>query len=205
MSDTQKKILKNVWVVRDKMPNCEPLYFAGLCASKMGHGEVSRFEPLSSQTKIYKNKRAADSAARIANNHYESPFIDSFLLEYAEVEDIPKAEKENSQAPKPLPSAALVELPPLGLVPESEYNGWIMLDRLCGKFPIMLRKKVGEVFRFAIAFSDTERRYLPADEVFAWNRYFDECKKFVTDKIRNRRIAEGKDPDGSDEWKKGGT
>ncbi len=204
MNATQKKILKDVWVVRDCMPNGEPLYFAGLSESQTGQGEVSRFEPLSVQTKTYKNKRAADSAARIANSHYESPFVSSLFLEYAEVEDIPDVEKKISEAPKP-PYTAPVDLPYLDLVPESEYNGWIMLDRLCGKFPVMLRKKVGEVFRFAIAFSDKERRYLPADEVFAWNRYFDECKAFVTNKIRNRRIAEGKNPDGADEWKKGGT
>ncbi len=195
-NDTQKKIFKNVWVVRDKMPNCEPLYFAGLCESQMGQGDVSRFEPLSSQTKTYKNKRAADSAARIANNHYESPFIDSVFLEYAEVEDIPKVEKEKSQAPKPTPSAEHVELPPLYTVPESERKGWIPIDRLGKGYPELQRKKADEVFRYAILFSESDWRYLPADDIFAWIRYLDECKKVAIKKIRDWRIAQGKDPDG---------
>lgn len=73
-----KKTLQNVWLVQDKLPNSDPnskpMYFAGLCTSEIGN-EVSRFEPLSVDTKTYKSKRAADSAARIANNHYESPLL----------------------------------------------------------------------------------------------------------------------------------
>ena len=203
---SEKKILTNVWVVRDKPPNSEPMYFAVMATSEITRNPISRFEPLSSETKTYKNKKAAAAVARIANDCYESPFVEAFFLEYTEFDDVPvSVEKEKPQPTAPTPPATPAAPPPLDLVPECEYNGWIPLDRLCGKYPVMLRKKVGEVFRFAIAFNEKERRYLPADEVFAWNRYFDECKKFVTDKIRNRRIAEGKDPDGADEWKKGGT
>lgn len=204
-NDTQKKILTNVWVVRDKPPNSDPMYFAGMTTSEITRNVIARFEPLSSETKTYKNKKAAAAAARIANECYESPYVEAFFLEYAEFEDTPQARKRGNTYNNPDTARHTCSPPPLDLVPECEYNGWIPLDRLCGKYPVMLRKKVGEVFRFAIAFNEKERRYLPADEVFAWNRYFDECKKFVTDKIRNRRIAEGKDPDGADEWKKGGT
>ena len=55
----------------------------------------------------------------------------------------------------------------------------------------------------AIAFSEKDIRFLPAEEIFAWTRYFEECTSFVVGRIRNRRIAEGKDPDGADDWKKG--
>lgn len=199
-----KKTLQNVWLVQDKLPNSDPnskpMYFAGLCTSEIGN-EVSRFEPLSADTKTYKSKRAADSAARIANSHYESPFIESVFIESVEI-DVSET-KQKAQQPPPAESAVPTTLPPLDLVPDSERGGWIALDKLCGKYPFMLRKKVGVVFRFAIAYSEKEIRYLPADEVFAWTRYFEECTKFVVGKIRDRRIAEGKDPDGADEWKKG--
>ena len=205
-NDAQKKILTNVWVVRDKPPNSEPMYFAGMITSEITHNPISRFEPLSSDTKTYKSKKAASAAARIANECYESPFVEAFFLEYAEFDDVPvSVEKEKPQPTAPTTPVTPAEPPPLSLVPRSEFDGWIMLDRLRGKYPVMLRKKVGEVFRFAIAFNEEDRRYLPADEIYAWNRYFDECKKFVTEKIRNWRIATGKDPDGADEWMKGGT
>ncbi|MGN0686808.1 MAG: hypothetical protein ACI4KA_01725 [Oscillospiraceae bacterium] len=202
-----KKILHNVWLVQDKLPSSDrdskSLYFAGLCTSEIGN-EVSRFEPLSADTRVYKSKRSADSAARVANQHYESPFIESVFIESAEI-DVPETTQKAQKVPQhsPTESAAPTTLPSLVLVPESELCGWITLDKLCGKYPLMLRKKVGIVFRFAIAYSEKEIRYLPADEVFAWTRYFEECTKFVVGKIRDRRIAEGKDPDGADEWKKG--
>ena len=138
-----KKTIRNVWVVQDKLPNCsEQLFFAGLAKSNIGTN-VSRFEPLSSETKTYSSKRKADAASRIANKYYESPFITSVFIESAEVDIIhtnPKTTTNKS-----------TELSPLDLVPESEFSGWVTLERLCGKYPLMLRKKFGDVFRFAIA------------------------------------------------------
>ncbi len=42
---------------------------------------------------------------------------------------------------------------------------------------------------------------LPGDELLAWARYYDECKRFVCGRIRARRIREGRDPGGMDEWR----
>ena len=185
---SEKKTLHNVWLIQDKVPIDEsadnvpvddpddserkPKYFAGLAISEVTGNQVSRFEPLSAATKVYKNEKGAKIGARMADKYYESP-------------------KE--------PPART----PLSAVPESELGGWIALDKLCGNYPLMLRKKVGTIFRFAIAFSENDIRYLPAEEIFAWTRYFEECTSFVIGRIRNRRIAEGKDPDGADDWKKG--
>lgn len=211
---SEKKTLHNVWLIQDKVPIDEsadnvpvddsddserkPKYFAGLAISEVTGNQVSRFEPLSSATKVYKNEKGAKIGARMADKYYESPFITPVFVEYAEF-DVPEEPlKPSTPAPKEPPART-----PLSAVPESELGGWIALDKLCGNYPLMLRKKVGTIFRFAIAFSENDIRYLPAEEIFAWTRYFEECTSFVVGRIRNRRIAEGKDPDGADDWKKG--
>lgn len=134
----------------------------------------------------------------MADKYYESPFITPVFVEYAEFDVPEEPPKPSASAPKEPPVRT-----PLSAVPESELGGWIALDKLCGNYPLMLRKKVGTIFRFAIAFNEKDIRYLPAEEIFAWTRYFEECTSFVVGRIRNRRIAEGKDPDGADDWKKG--
>lgn len=52
-----KKTLHNVWLVQDKVPTedseSKPLFFAGYSKSKITGSEVSRFEPLSANTKTY--------------------------------------------------------------------------------------------------------------------------------------------------------
>ena len=199
-----KKTLHNVWLVQDKVPtedpDSKPQYFAGLAKSEITGNVISRFEQLSESTKVYKSEKGAKIAAYKANSCYESPFIAPVFIEFAEF-DVPEGPtKDAAPAPKEPPAPA-----PLADVPESERTGWVTLDKLCGNYPLMLRKKVGNVFRFAIAFNQQDIRYLPADEIFAWMRYFEECTSFVVGRIRDRRIAEGKDPDGADEWKKGGT
>lgn len=199
-----KKTLHNVWLVQDKVPTedpeSKPQYFAGLAKSEITGNVISRFEQLSESTKVYKSEKGAKIAAYKANSCYESPFIAPVFIEFAEF-DVPEGPtKDAAPAPKEPPAPA-----PLADVPESERTGWVTLDKLCGNYPLMLRKKVGNVFRFAIAFNQQDIRYLPADEIFAWMRYFEECTSFVVGRIRDRRIAEGKDPDGADEWKKGGT
>ena len=203
---SEKKTLHNVWLIQDKVPIDEsadnvpvddpddserkPKYFAG--------NQVSRFEPLSAATKVYKNEKGAKIGARMADKYYESPFITPVFVEYAEFDVPEEPPKSSTPAPKEPPART-----PLSAVPESELGGWIALDKLCGNYPLMLRKKVGTIFRFAIAFNEKDIRYLPAEEIFAWTRYFEECTSFVVGRIRNRRIAEGKDPDGADDWKKG--
>ena len=192
---SEKKTLHNVWLIQDKVPidesadnvpvddsddsEIKPKYFAGLAISEVTGNQVSRFEPLSAATKVYKNEKGAKIGARMADKYYESPFITPVFVEYAEF-DVPEE--------PPKPSASAPKEPP---------------DKLCGNYPLMLRKKVGTIFRFAIAFNEKDIRYLPAEEIFAWTRYFEECTSFVVGRIRNRRIAEGKDPDGADDWKKG--
>ena len=211
---SEKKTLHNVWLIQDKVPIDEsadnvpvddpddserkPKYFAGLAISEVTGNQVSRFEPLSSATKVYKNEKGAKIGARMADKYYESPFITPVFVEYAEFDVPEEPTKDIAPAQKESPAPA-----PLADVPESERAGWIALAKLCGNYPLMLRKKVGTVFRFAIAFNQQDIRYLPADEIFAWTRYFEECTSFVVGRIRNRRIAEGKDPDGADDWKKG--
>lgn len=211
---SEKKTLHNVWLIQDKVPidesadnvpvddsddsEIKPKYFAGLAISEVTGNQVSRFEPLSAATKVYKNEKGAKIGARMADKYYESPFITPVFVEYAEFDVPEEPTKDIAPAQKESPAPA-----PLADVPESERAGWIALDKLCGNYPLMLRKKVGTVFRFAIAFNQQDIRYLPADEIFAWTRYFEECTSFVVGRIRNRRIAEGKDPDGADDWKKG--
>lgn len=198
-----KKTLRNVWLVQDKCPDSVPLYFAGFATSEHTKNDIARFEPLSADTKTYKNEKGAKIGASMAAKHYESPFIEPVYIEFAEFDVAESAAaappKKTAQDTAPAPKE------PLLAVPESEHGGWVALDKLCGKYPLMLRKKVGDVIRFAIAFSAADIRYLPADEIFAWTRYYDECKDFVVERIRERRIAAGKAPDGADEWKKGGT
>ena len=190
---SEKKTLHNVWLIQIK-----PKYFAGLAISEVTGNQVSRFEPLSAATKVYKNEKGAKIGARMADKYYESPFITPVFVEYAEFDVPEEPPKPSASAPKEPPVRT-----PLSAVPESELGGWIALDKLCGNYPLMLRKKVGTIFRFAIAFNEKDIRYLPAEEIFAWTRYFEECTSFVVGRIRNRRIAEGKDPDGADDWKKG--
>ena len=196
----KKKVLHKVWLVQDKMPNSEPLYFAGLVTNEVTGNVVSRFEPLSEATKFYKSEKGAKIGASKANKFYESPFITPVLFERLEIHVT--AQRQKKQALEPAENVPIRT--PLVLVPASERSGWVLLDKLCGKHPYMLRKKVGDIFRFAIAYTDTDIRYLPADEVYAWTRYFEECTEFVVNRIRSHRIAEGKDPDGADAWKKGG-
>lgn len=201
---SKKKTLHNVWLVQDKVPTddpkSKPQYFAGWTESNISGGYVSRFEPLSADTKTYNTPKKAKIGAIRAAKYYESPFITPVFVEYAEFDVPEEPPKSSPPAPKEPPSRT-----PLSAVPESELGGWIALDKLCGNYPLMLRKKVGTIFRFAIAFSENDIRYLPAEEIFAWTRYFEECTSFVVGRIRNRRIAEGKDPDGADDWKKGRT
>lgn len=177
---SEKKALQNVWLVQDQCPGEDgPRYFAGYAKSDVTGNDVSRFEPLSADTKVYKDERCAKIGACRAAECYESPFITPVFVEYA-------------------------DLDPLMPVPENERPGWLLLNKLCEKYPLMmLMKKVGGVVRYAIAFSESDIRYLPADPIYAWKRYFSECESFLTDKIRKQRIAEGKDPDGADDWKKG--
>lgn len=209
---SEKKTLHNVWLIQDKVPIDEsadnvpdddperkPKYFAGLTISEVTGNQVSRFEPLSSDTKTYKDERRAKIGACRAAEHYESPFITPVFVEYAEFDEPEEPPKALTAASKEPPART-----PLIAVPESEYSGWIKLTQLCPKYPVMmLKKKVGNVVRYAIYFSATDIRYLPADVAFAWTRYFEECTNFVVSRIRERRIAEGKDPDGADDWKKG--
>lgn len=200
MAMSEKKTRHNVWLVQDKVPTddpkSKPLYFAGIAKSEVTGEEVSRFEPLSEATKFYMNEKGAKIGARAAEKHCESPFITPVFVKSVEF-DVPEA---SAVAPKEPP-----ERNTLFPVSKDELSGWVALDKLCGKYPQMLRKKVGKIFRFAIAFTSDDIRYLPADEIFAWTRYFEECTSFVVGRIRDRRIAEGKDPDGADGWKKGGT
>lgn len=194
---SEKKTLHNVWLIQDKVPTDDPKskphYFAGWTESNISGGYVSRFEPLSADTKTYNTPKKAKIGAIRAAKYYESPYLIPVFFEEIVIPCKPKSNSEELAASHPL-------LP----VPESEYSGWIKLSQLCPKYPVMmLKKKVGNVVRYAIYFSATDIRYLPADVAFAWTRYFEECTNFVVSRIRERRIAEGKDPDGADDWKKG--
>lgn len=78
---SEKKTLHNVWLIQDKVPIDEsadnvpvddpddserkPKYFAGLAISEVTGNQVSRFEPLSAATKVYKNEKGAKIGARI--------------------------------------------------------------------------------------------------------------------------------------------
>lgn len=96
------------------------------------------------------------------------------------------------------------EPPPLYPVPEKETKGWELVAFVGEKKkpPLMLRRKqFADVTEYAIMLADGILYYLPGDELLAWSRYYDECKNFVCGRIRERRIKEGRDPDGMDEWR----
>ena len=81
---SEKKTLHNVWLIQDKVPIDEsadnvpvddpddserkPKYFAGLAISEVTGNQVSRFEPLSAATKVYKNEKGAKIGARMADS-----------------------------------------------------------------------------------------------------------------------------------------
>lgn len=93
--------------------------------------------------------------------------------------------------------------PPLVPVPESESGGWEIIDGVglrCAP-PQMCRREWNGCFEYAVVMADGKRYFLPGDELLAWSRYCDERKAFICRRIRERRIREGKDPDGMDEWK----
>lgn len=154
---SEKKTLHNVWLIQDKVPidesadnvpvddsddsEIKPKYFAGLAISEVTGNQVSRFEPLSAATKVYKNEKGAKIGARMADKYYESPFITPVFVEYAEFDVPEEPPKPSASAPKEPPVRT-----PLSAVPESELGGWIALDKLCGNYPLMLRKKVGTIF-----------------------------------------------------------
>lgn len=157
-------ILTNVWVVTDGQQN----YFEGCRESEMTGRQVSIFEPLSSRTRTYKFKRAASAAVRMASSCYESPYIRAEFIEWAKVQDVPEEPKPDKEA--------------LEKVPKGERSDWELLDRLCGKLPAMVRK--GN--QYAVALADKELYRLPSDERRAWKRYFEECEKFVLERIEKR-------------------
>lgn len=106
----------------------------------------------------------------------------------------------DSLSEKPEPE----EPPPLYPVPEKETKGWELVAFVGEKKkpPLMLRRKqFADVTEYAIMLADGILYYLPGDELLAWSRYYDECKNFVCGRIRERRIKEGRDPDGMDEWR----
>lgn len=152
--------IKNAFVIKEG-----DNYFRGSITSTVSGFPVAIFAPLSSLTRTYADKRKADSAKRWVNEHYESPYIEIEYIESADVPDEPKKDKE-----------ALQE------VPTTERDGWTGLDRLCGKYPAILKKH----FKYAIIQPDSKMYYLPADERQAWQRYFRECEKFVTARIDAR-------------------
>lgn len=96
------------------------------------------------------------------------------------------------------------EPPPLYPVPEKEAKGWEVIFFIGEKKkpPLMLkREQFAGVKEYAIIMADGILYYLPGDELLACKRYFHECEKFWCGRIRERRIKEGRDPDGMDEWR----
>ena len=151
--------IKNAFVIKDGVS-----YFCGSVTSNVSGNLVAVFAPLSSRTRTYADKRKADSAKRWVNEHYESPYVEIEYIESADVPDEPKQDKE-----------ALQE------IPATERHGWTVLDRLCGKYPAIVKKGA----RYAVMLGD-EMYYLPDNERSAWQRYFRECEKFVTARIDAR-------------------
>lgn len=96
------------------------------------------------------------------------------------------------------------ELPPLYPVTDNDKEYWEIIAFVGEKKkpPLMLRKQFARTYSYAIKMPDGGFFYLPGDELLAWERYYDECKKFVCGRIRERRIREGRDPGGMDEWRR---
>ncbi len=197
------------WVLKDG-----ERYFSGLS------GDKEAFLPLCADTRTYRSERAANCALRRVVAHYESPYIEPFYIDHAEIPDkLPDASDNTSVSDTQITTKAeeTETLPPLVRVPYTEQKDWIVLDTLCGKKPAILRKERGGLDdvmtmpdgsvlktygeRFALIAADGEMYYLPGDELFAWQRYFAECERFVCDRIRARRAASGLDPNGMDEWR----
>ena len=109
--------------------------------------------------------------------------------------DKPAAEVRDKPEPE--------EPPPLYPVSDNDKDGWELIAFVGQKKmpPLMVRKQFGMAYSYAIKMPDGGFLYLPGDELLAWARYYDECKRFVCGRIRARRIREGRDPGGMDEWR----
>lgn len=154
-------------------------YFRGSITSTASGSPLAIFAPLSSLTRTYKSKRAAETARRWILEHYESPFV---AVDYIASADVPdEAEPTEPPSAPPAPPQKLQE-EQLEEVPFAECAGWEGLDRLCGKYPAILKKHL----RYAIIQPDSKMFYLPSDERQAWQRYFRECEKFVLSRIDAR-------------------
>lgn len=160
---------------------------------------------LNSNIRTYPTKRKATAAInRVRDTGYEG------WLEIVEItEELPTAPPlDNEDEPiineEPEAEPEQAEPPPLRPVDETDADGWDIIDAVGttkARTPYMLRKVTGDVQSYAIQTTDGGKFYLPGDELLAWERYCDERKRFICDRIRARRISEGKDPDGMDEWR----
>lgn len=169
---------ENKWVIRGN----DSVFF-----EKM-NGKNPVLIPLDSRVRLYDSKRAAESGLRmiteIGGEHVE--FL-QLRTEYIEEKEVPDF-VENSFAINCKENKKLGELLP---VPENDKDGWRAVDRLCGRYPAILKKISGDVVRYAIAHSADDLRYLPAIKKLAWLRYEEERIQFIETYLKNELGEEG--------------
>lgn len=166
------------------------------------------FGELDSGIKQYKSVRAARSAINniVSVTGYEGALdVDEIEGElppenpaFTPYEELDKPAEAVREKPEP------EELPPLYPVTDNDKEYWEIIAFVGEKKkpPLMLRKQFARTYSYAIKMPDGGFFYLPGDELLAWARYYDECKRFVCGRIRERRIREGRDPGGMDEWRR---
>lgn len=188
------------------------------------------FVELESSIKHYSSEKKASAAIRwiIQNTGFDFPdalevvqLLDPIQLDdYVKLTDVEvKRQQVSDESDKPdclkcpyfldKPAAEVrdkpepEEPPPLYPVSDNDKDGWELIAFVGQKKmpPLMVRKQFGMAYSYAIKMPDGGFFYLPGDELLAWARYYDECKRFVCGRIRARRIREGRDPGGMDEWR----
>ncbi len=200
------------YVVEDKLARNSETGQAYYYAGDPAAGKPA-FLPLCAKTKTYKTIRQYKAAINLILNrgyegHLEGVYIDEEVPDPVIAQNsarlYPDTLIEDSEILPDKPAVQTPEEPPpLREVEKADAGGWetIAFVGVKEKPPIMLRKRFGEVMIYAVKLEDGVLYYLPGDELMAWMRYYDECKRFVRERIRAKRIKAGKDPDGMDEWR----
>lgn len=159
------------WIVRESLDGTS---FAG-----MTDAGKPIFQPLSCRTRTYKSERAAKAAVNIIRNSgYEGNPEAEMMSAAVEVPDVPQEDKKADIA---------------------EYNGYQVLLKY-GRLRY-LRMALSGGFVFAMVDRNGVIRDLGDQELFAFRAFMTELSEVGEQNIKKRLIAEGKDPEGLDDWR----
>ncbi len=136
------------------------------------------FLPICYKTRTYKSERAAKAAVSIIREGGYEGSPEVFLLDKTEVDDPPKAKDAADELYK-------------------EYQVLLKYGRIR-----YLRKKEFDGYVFAMIDRTGTIRDLGDQELFAFRTFIAELSEVGEQNIKSRLIAEGKDPEGLDDWRK---